>query len=72
MKGKRKLVHPEYYKIRGYQILLHLTDEDMAKYLGMAVRTYKDKVKGYADFKPSEGIALAKILQQSQDEIFLT
>ncbi len=71
-KRKRQIKHPEYYAIKAYQILAKISDEKMASLLGMTKRTYCDKVKGYADFTPAEGIALAKFLNKTQDEIFLT
>lgn len=71
-KRKREIKHPEYYAIKAYQILEKISDEEMATLLGMTKRTYCDKVKGYADFTPAEGIAIAKFLHKTQDEIFLT
>jgi len=68
----REKKHPEYFAIKGYQCLARLSDEDVAEYLGIKARTYKEKVKGYLDFSPAEGIALAKLLNKTQSELFLT
>ena len=54
-KRKRTKKHPKYYAIKAYQTLQRLTDDDMAKYLGVTKRTYCDKVNGYSDFTPAEG-----------------
>ena len=70
-KTKRVKKHPEYYAIKAYQILQKLTDDDMAKHLGVTRRTYCDKVNGYSDFTLAEGAMVARILNKTQDEIFL-
>lgn len=69
---KRKLKHPEYYAIKGYQILFKLSDEEMAKKLKMSVRSYRDKRTGYSDFSISQGDTLSELFQKPKDEIFLT
>lgn len=71
-KAIREKQHPEYYAITAYQILARKSDAEVSRALGMSERTYKDKKKGYSDFTQTEGIALAKLLGRSQEEIFLT
>lgn len=71
-KRAREKKHPKYYAIKAYQILAKISDAEMAELLGTTKRTYVDKVNGYADFSPAEGIALSNILKRTQDEIFLT
>lgn len=68
----RKKNHDKYYKIPAYQILSKKTDEEMAKLLGVCVRTYKEKITGYSDFTSEQGKVLASVFGVSQDEIFLT
>lgn len=68
--GKRKKVHPEYYRIPAYQILLNKSNAYMANELGIAERTYVDKIKGWTDFTTLEGRRLSEILQKEQDDLF--
>lgn len=68
----RKLKHPKYYAIEGYQILARLSDDDVAKALGMSKRTYLDKRNGYGDFNIAQGDKLSELLQQPRDVLFLT
>ena len=70
--NKREKKHPRYYAIKAYQLLEKLSDDDVANYLGITKRTYNDKVNGYSDFSPAEGLALATLFKKSQGEIFLT
>lgn len=69
---KREKKHPKYYAIKAYQMLEKLTDDDVADFLGITKRTYNDKVNGYSDFTPAEGLALASLFKKTQGEIFLT
>ena len=71
-KKTREKKHPKYYALKAYQMLEKLTDEYMANFLGVTKRTYTDKVNGYSDFTPAEALAISKLLNKSQDEIFLT
>lgn len=68
----RTRTHEPYYAIRAYQILSRETDETMAKKLGIAERTYWDKVNGFSDFSASQATKICEILGRSMDEIFLT
>lgn len=70
--NKREKKHPKYYAVKAYQMLEKLSDDDVADFLGITKRTYNDKVNGYSDFTPSEGLALATLLNKTQGEIFLT
>lgn len=72
MKRNRPKKHPEYYAIPAYQRLARLSDEDVARYLGVTVRTYKDKINGYSDFSNTQGEMLARLLNQPQRNLFLT
>lgn len=72
MKKPRTKKHPEYFAIPAYQTLARKTDEEVAKELGISVRSYKDKIKGYSDFKQGEANVLSKVLQRSADDLFLT
>lgn len=72
MKRERPKKHPEYYAIVAYQILARKSDEQMAKSLNIATRTYQEKVKGWADFTIQEGDVLVRELGRSRDELFLT
>lgn len=68
----RNKKHDRYYAIQAYQILAKMTDKDVAKILGISLRTYKDKISGYSDFTSAQGKKLSQIFGVSQDEIFLT
>lgn len=72
MKKSRVKKHPVYYAIPAYQRLARLSDEDVATYLGVTVRTYKDKINGYSDFSNVQGEMLALLLNQPQNNLFLT
>lgn len=71
-KKERRIIHPEYYAIKAYQILAKKSDEYMANALGVSVRTYTDKIKGYSDFKNYEAEILVRELKKTKDELFLT
>lgn len=66
----REKKHPTYYKIKGYQILNQISDEQAAKALGVCVRTFCEKRDGYSDFTLSQGDVLSEILGQSKDVLF--
>lgn len=70
MQKTRSKKHERYYAIPAYQILAKKSDEEMAKLLGISVRTYKEKVEGYSEFTTSQGQAIASALGRTQDEIF--
>lgn len=70
--SKRRKIHPEYYAIEAYQILAKKDDNYLAKVLNISTRTFSDKKKGYSDFKQGEADILAKELNRTKDEIFLT
>jgi len=69
---KRQKVHPEYFRVRGMQIVVNKSDEDMAKILGCSKRTYRDKIYGWLDFKPLEAQKIAEIFATTQDFVFFT
>ena len=68
--AKRTTIHPAYYKIKGYQIIKQISDEQAAAALGVCVRTYRDKRDGYSDFTLSQSNKLSEILGQSKDVLF--
>lgn len=68
----RNRQHAPYYAIEAYQILAKLTDDLVAEQLGITKRTYKDKIAGFSDFTAEQGKELAKMLNVTQDELFLT
>jgi len=72
MSNTRKKIHQPFFRIPALQILAEISDSEMAKRLGCAVRTYQDKVSGWLDFKPLEAQAVSDILGESQDYIFFT
>lgn len=49
----------------------HMTQEEVAKYLGIAAKTYRDKEKGIYPFTQDEMFALSKLFDLSIDTIFL-
>jgi len=48
-----------------------ITQKEMAKKLGIDVRTYINKEQGITQFKANEMFLIAKILQKDISEIFL-
>lgn len=48
-----------------------ITQKEMAKKLGIDVRTYINKEQGVTQFKANEMFLIAKILQKDISEIFL-
>lgn len=68
----RERKHPEYYAIKAYEILARKSEQDCADRLGITLRTYQDKKKGFSDFSQSEGGILADFLNQSMEAIFVT
>lgn len=68
----REKIHPEYYAVKGHQILKRVSDEDIARELNISVRTYREKVKGYYDFSLQEGEKLSRLLDVGKDDLFLT
>jgi len=68
--AKRNKVHPEYFKIKGYQILARVSDEKAADALGICTRTYREKRDGYSDFSLEQGRLLSELLGQSQETLF--
>ena len=47
-----------------------LTDENMSQKLGMSIRTYRDKVKGYGDFTLTEANKICELLEETKDNLF--
>lgn len=72
MQNKKQKVHDTYYKIKPYQTIIDLSDAEMAEKLSMSVRTYNDKVLGWADFTNPEYMMLREILGVSLDELSKT
>ena len=68
---RRNLQHPEYYAIPAYEVLARKTTEECAQALGICLRTYKEKIKGYSDFSATQGALLSEFLGVSQDDLFL-
>jgi len=68
----RRSKHDRYYKIPGYQIIARKSDSDVAEFLGMSIRTYKDKIDGRSDFTTTQGALLSELLGVSQSELFST
>lgn len=48
-----------------------MTQEEVAKYLGITAKTYRDKEKGIYPFTQDEMFALSKLFDLSIDTIFL-
>ena len=61
----------EYPKIRGKRSELHLSQEDMARELGISVKTYNVKENGKSEFTLEEARKLLKIFNCKFEEIFL-
>jgi hypothetical protein len=72
MTRSRNRVHNPYFRVRAHQMLLELSDAEMAKILGCSIRTYLDKVLGWSDFKPLEARTLSDLFGQPQDYLFFT
>ena len=72
MSRAKEKKHPEYYAIKAYEILARKSEQECADKLGVTLRTYQDKKKGYSDFTPCEGSVLADFLNQPMELIFLT
>lgn len=72
MQSKRAKIHERYYKIKAMQQFMDISDEDMAKRLSMSVRTYNDKVYGWADFDAPEYHLLKKILNLTLEQLVET
>ena len=47
------------------------SQEDMANYLGIDSRTYKNKERGHSQFKTNEMFAIDRKFNKKIDEIFL-
>ena len=69
---KRVVKHPEYYAIPAYMVLAKKSDRDCANLLGVSIRTYKDKIKGFSDFSAEQGRKLSDCLGVTQEQLFLT
>ena len=70
--GKRELKHPPYKHFEAYQTLANVSDQELETALGLTRRTIKDKIKGYYDFSPAEGIVISSLFNQPLDKIFYT
>lgn len=49
----------------------HMTQEDIANYLGISTQNYRDKEKDKRPFTQDEMFALSKLFDLSMDTIFL-
>lgn len=49
----------------------HMTQEEIANYLGITAKSYRDKEKGVHPFTQDEMFALSKLFNQKMDNIFL-
>lgn len=58
----------EVEKLRRYN---GLTQEDMAKLIGVTLRTYINKEQGVTQFKMQEMFIISRVFNKSLDEIFL-
>ena len=61
----------EYPKVRGRRCELRITQEEAAKVLGMATKTYNFKENGKNDFTLEEAQKLIKLLDCKFEDIFL-
>lgn len=48
-----------------------LTQKDMADYLGISTKAYRDKEKGKQEFTQDEMFKLSKLFNKPMDKIFL-
>lgn len=67
----RDRIHAPYIDIPHYQHLARVPDEEVAKELGCAVRTYKEKISGYYDFSASELCVMAQLFNVSIDKLLV-
>lgn len=67
----KRIKHKPYYAIDAYEILAKKSEKDCAKKLGITLRTYQNKKKGYSDFSMVEAEVLSKFLMQPADSLFL-
>jgi DNA-binding XRE family transcriptional regulator len=58
-------------KLRAWRRFYDISQEDMAKQLGIDVRTYINKEHGVTQFKANEMFKIAQILQKDIGDIFL-
>lgn len=58
----------ELRRLRKYH---ELTQEDMAKLIGVDVRTYSNKEKGISQFKLNEMVIISRQFKKSIEDIFL-
>lgn len=72
MANKRLKIHPEYFRIKGYQIIHNISDYEMAEKLSCSVRTYRDKVNGWNEFSALQARRVSEILGVDQDTLFFT
>lgn len=64
--------HSPYYRIRAYQILMQVTDQQICDRLHITTRTLQNKKQGRSDFTQKEGLILSEMLGMSQQELFDT
>lgn len=48
-----------------------MTQSEVAEYLGISIKTYRDKEKGNAEFTQDEMFALSELFQCGIEDIFL-
>ena len=69
---ERNIKHPEYYTIPAHMTLAKKSYEECADLLGISVRTYKEKIRGFSDFSAEQGRKLSDFLGVTQGQLFLT
>ena len=69
MKSKINIKHGRYYAVKGYQIVARVTDAELAKALGITVRTLQNKRGGRSDFTASEALIMSKLEYNARSAI---
>lgn len=64
--------HPMYYIIPVHMCIKKISFQDVADNLGISMMCLFAKINGEEDFTVNEAKTLSRILQKSQNEIFLT
>ena len=57
--------------LKGYRIVLGLSQSDMAKKLGISRQAYSEKERGNVPFKDSEKLSILKMYRQIEKSIDL-
>lgn len=56
-------------KVKGYRVMVNLTQEELAKKLGIALRSYQNKEQGITKFTVDELKAIKNIIAEQGVEI---